>query len=42
LSLCYNISMGMCLPCLGGAGDDVVVTPDPVSTFNNLFMRSFI
>ncbi|XP_056101691.1 small VCP/p97-interacting protein [Rhinichthys klamathensis goyatoka] len=21
--------MGMCLPCLGGAGDDVVVTPDP-------------
>ncbi len=23
--------MGMCLPCLGGAADDVVVTPDPVS-----------
>lgn len=22
----------MCLPCLGGAADDVVVTPDPVST----------
>lgn len=22
-------SMGMCLPCLGGAADDVVVTPDP-------------
>lgn len=22
-------SMGMCLPCLGGATDDVVVTPDP-------------
>ncbi|XP_049330595.1 small VCP/p97-interacting protein isoform X1 [Astyanax mexicanus] len=21
--------MGMCLPCLGGAADDVVVTPDP-------------
>ncbi|XP_067236403.1 small VCP/p97-interacting protein isoform X2 [Chanodichthys erythropterus] len=21
--------MGMCLPCLSGAGDDVVVTPDP-------------
>ncbi|XP_041794345.1 small VCP/p97-interacting protein isoform X2 [Chelmon rostratus] len=24
-----NKSMGMCLPCLGGAADDVVVTPDP-------------
>ncbi|XP_073797733.1 small VCP/p97-interacting protein isoform X1 [Danio rerio] len=24
--------MGMCLPCLSGAEDDVVVTPDPVST----------
>ncbi|KAM9529172.1 small VCP/p97-interacting protein isoform 1-T1 [Salvelinus alpinus] len=24
-----NASMGMCLPCLGGAGDDVVPTPDP-------------
>lgn len=23
--------MGMCLPCFGGAADDVVVTPDPVS-----------
>ncbi|KAG9281035.1 small VCP/p97-interacting protein [Astyanax mexicanus] len=22
-------SMGMCLPCLGGAADDVVETPDP-------------
>ncbi|XP_036399806.1 small VCP/p97-interacting protein [Megalops cyprinoides] len=21
--------MGMCLPCLGGAADDVVETPDP-------------
>ncbi|XP_072242111.1 small VCP/p97-interacting protein isoform X2 [Leuresthes tenuis] len=21
--------MGMCLPCLGGAADEVVVTPDP-------------
>ncbi|XP_056909214.1 small VCP/p97-interacting protein isoform X3 [Takifugu flavidus] len=21
--------MGMCLPCLGGAADDVVTTPDP-------------
>ncbi|XP_041652689.1 small VCP/p97-interacting protein isoform X2 [Cheilinus undulatus] len=21
--------MGMCLPCFGGAADDVVVTPDP-------------
>ncbi|XP_067356152.1 small VCP/p97-interacting protein isoform X2 [Channa argus] len=21
--------MGMCLPCLGGAADDVVLTPDP-------------
>uniref|UniRef100_A0AAY5F347 Small VCP interacting protein n=1 Tax=Electrophorus electricus TaxID=8005 RepID=A0AAY5F347_ELEEL len=21
--------MGMCLPCLGGAADDVVATPDP-------------
>ncbi|XP_053175696.1 small VCP/p97-interacting protein [Scomber japonicus] len=21
--------MGMCLSCLGGAGEDVVVTPDP-------------
>ncbi|XP_047015865.1 small VCP/p97-interacting protein isoform X2 [Ictalurus punctatus] len=21
--------MGMCLPCLGGAADDVAVTPDP-------------
>ncbi|XP_035275839.1 small VCP/p97-interacting protein isoform X2 [Anguilla rostrata] len=21
--------MGMCFPCLGGAADDVVVTPDP-------------
>ncbi|XP_046890501.1 small VCP/p97-interacting protein [Hypomesus transpacificus] len=25
----WNKSMGMCLPCLGGAPDDVVVTPDP-------------
>ncbi|KAM9375558.1 small VCP/p97-interacting protein isoform 1-T1 [Pholidichthys leucotaenia] len=24
-----NRSMGMCLPCLGGAADDVVITPDP-------------
>ncbi|XP_051979023.1 small VCP/p97-interacting protein-like isoform X2 [Xyrauchen texanus] len=24
-----DISMGMCLPCLSGAEDDVVVTPDP-------------
>ncbi|XP_056383789.1 small VCP/p97-interacting protein isoform X4 [Hyla sarda] len=23
--------MGLCLPCLGGAADDVVETPDPVS-----------
>lgn len=23
--------MGMCLPCLGGAGEDAVETPDPVS-----------
>ena len=23
--------MGMCLPCLGGAAEDVVETPDPVS-----------
>ncbi|PWA30469.1 hypothetical protein CCH79_00015354, partial [Gambusia affinis] len=23
--------MGMCLPCLGGAADDVVVTPDPTA-----------
>lgn len=33
--------MGMCLPCLSGAGDDVVVTPDPVSTFNT-FINAFI
>ncbi|XP_042178406.1 small VCP/p97-interacting protein isoform X2 [Oncorhynchus tshawytscha] len=25
----FNKSMGMCLSCLGGAGDDVVPTPDP-------------
>ncbi|XP_075694214.1 small VCP/p97-interacting protein isoform X2 [Rhinoderma darwinii] len=24
--------MGLCLPCLGGAAEDVVETPDPVST----------
>uniref|UniRef100_A0A3Q2T711 Small VCP interacting protein n=2 Tax=Fundulus heteroclitus TaxID=8078 RepID=A0A3Q2T711_FUNHE len=24
-----NLRMGMCLPCLGGAADDAVVTPDP-------------
>lgn len=32
--LCYwaaVFSMGMCLPCLGGAADDVIQTPDPVS-----------
>ncbi|MFT7819150.1 small VCP/p97-interacting protein [Arapaima gigas] len=23
------MGMGMCLPCLGGAADDVVETPDP-------------
>ncbi|XP_074813075.1 small VCP/p97-interacting protein isoform X1 [Natator depressus] len=23
--------MGLCLPCLGGAAEDVVETPDPVS-----------
>ncbi|XP_013869050.1 small VCP/p97-interacting protein [Austrofundulus limnaeus] len=25
----FNKRMGMCLPCLGGAADDVIVTPDP-------------
>nr|XP_055048850.1 small VCP/p97-interacting protein isoform X2 [Misgurnus anguillicaudatus] len=24
-----DVSMGMCLPCLSGAEDEVVVTPDP-------------
>lgn len=28
----------MCLPCLGGAADDVVVTPDPVSTSQFIHM----
>lgn len=32
--------MGMCLPCLGGAAGDVVVTPDPVSTL--LFIYTFV
>uniref|UniRef100_A0A673HPA1 Si:ch73-147o17.1 n=1 Tax=Sinocyclocheilus rhinocerous TaxID=307959 RepID=A0A673HPA1_9TELE len=31
--------MGMCLPCLSGAEDDVVITPDPVSTGTYLFIK---
>lgn len=29
----------MCLPCFGGAADDVVVTPDPVSNFSHPFLK---
>lgn len=32
--------MGMCLPCLSGAEDDVVVTPDPVSNLQHFFCLS--